>query len=946
MQHQKPALRRASRYVSRITIAALFLAVSTAALPAFSDTPDDQYKYASELYGQKLYSLAAQNLKKFVDANPTHPQAKIAAYQYAAAIYRTDKNNQGPDYAAAAAAYESALQKYTDAPANIMSAARFELGEAYFFLDKPEKSVAPLVEFLKNPGAGQDATDKAAWANYYIGKGRQAQKDFKGAKAVFERIRDNYAESDPPAADAVMELGVMAMDDNKPAEAVTAFQTVITKYKQSDSVSEAKVRLADALAAGGKTEEARAAYKTALADPKSGDYKADLLIGQAGVDFTAKNWADAAQGYNQALSALKTDDKRRSTIQLRLGNSQYNAKNYDAAVAAYAPLTASKDAVLGANALYFTAASQFAQNKFAEAAANYGKVLDNFPNSDLAPKAALRMGDSWAQAKNPVKAAEAYKIVLTKYEKSEQATDAKNGIAFLAGTSGAAIENVIKDLPASTIGGAKLQLAQAAFDKEDWTKAAQLAQGVADAKPDAETQETALNLVARAKLNSKDASAADAFRKQIMAFPKGKLAGEAKLGLAWALEDQEKWADAENAAREATTLLTGDLKDNAQLTLARTQYYGGKSKEAAASFALVENAKDKAIAAQAAQGGAFALEKQEQWQSAADRWAKYAALSTEPKAKSEALFHQGYALSKAKNNGALAAFEAAIAADPKGDFAAEALYESAWLLHDQKSADEAARWSRLATDFPNSKRAADALYQQGELALAAQKWDDAADFYRRAAEKGGDNAPRANYQLGTALYNAQKWADAATAFDKAGESKVKTAFAPEAPYWAADSYRRAGKLPEAAARYEIFVNNVENNNNPTPIELKNYLPAARLGWGQSVNDPAKAATIFQAAIAKADAKADNATKAELQFRLGEALFNQKKYSEAALPLAIAASDDNKNAIWSPQAQWLAAQALENSGAKGDAVVLYRKLAERQPATEWTTKAQQKVKELG
>lgn len=919
-------------------IVSLLLLLSSS-LPAFCDTPDEQYKYASELYANKLYSLAAQSLKKFVDANPTHPQAKIAAYQYAAAIYRTDKNNQGPDYAAAASAYETALQKYADADPKIVGAARFELGEAYFFLDKPDKSIAPLVEFLKNPGAGQDATEKAAWANYYIGKGRQMQKDLKGAKTVFERIRDNYAESDPPAADAVMELGVMAMEDNKPAEAVTAFQTVINKYGKSEAVPEARVRLADAFAAAGKPEEARAAYKAALTDPKTADWKADLLLGQAGVDFTQKNWAAAAQGYTQVLNALKADDKRRATVQLRLGNSHYNAKNYEAAITAYAPILGNKEATLGANALYFTAASQFAQNKFADAAANYAKVVEGFPASDLASKAALRMGDAWAQAKNPVKAAEAYKIVLTKYEKSDQAADAKNGIAYLAGTSGAAIENVIKDLPNSVIGGAKLQLAQAAFDKEEWAKAAQLAQSVADAKPDADTQETALNLVARAKFSAKDAGAAEAFRKQIAAFPKGKLAGEAKLGLAWALEDAEKWADAETAARDASTLLTGDLKDNAQLTLARVQYYGGKNKEAVTSFAAVEGAKDKAIVTQALQGGAFALEKQEQWQSAADKWAKFAALSGEPKTKSEALFHQGFALAKIKNNGALAAYDAAIAADPQGDFAAEALYESAWLLREQKSADEAARWARLERDFPNSKRAGDALYQQGEVALAAKKWDDAAGFYRRAAEKGGDLAPRANYQLGTALYNAQKWADAATAFDKSGEAKVKTAFAPEAPYWAADSYRRAGKLTEAATRYEAFVNNIEGNVASVPTELKTYLPAARLGWGQSVSDPVKAVTIYQAALPKAE----GAVKAELQFRLGEALFKQKKYDEAAPLLALAALDEKTT--WAPQAQWFAAQSLENTGAKGDALALYRKLVARQPATEWTTKAQERIKAL-
>ena len=117
------------------------------------------------------------------------------------------------------------------------------------------------------------------------------------------------------------------------------------------------------------------------------------------------------------------------------------------------------------------------------------------------------------------------------------------------------------------------------------------------------------------------------------------------------------------------------------------------------------------------------------------------------------------------------------------------------------------------------------------------------------------------------------------------------------------------------------------------------MPSARLGWGQSVNDPAKAETIYKSALANAE----GAVKSELQFRMGEALFNQKKYAEASPLLALSALDEKS--AWAPQAQWLAAQSLENTGAKGDALVLYKKLAALQPANEWTTKAQAKVKEL-
>ena len=263
-------------------------------------------------------------------------------------------------------------------------------------------------------------------------------------------------------------------------------------------------------------------------------------------------------------------------------------------------------------------------------------------------------------------------------------------------------------------------------------------------------------------------------------------------------------------------------------------------------------------------------------------------------------------------------------------------------MHEAKdSAQEAARWARLEKQFPTSKLAPEAIFQQGEIALAAQKWDDAAAAYRRVLDKHAQSelAPRASYQLGTALYSAQKWADAATAFDKAGAATAKERFAVEAPFWSAESYRRAGKLGEAATRYETFVKNLEANA-AAPDDLKDYLPAARLGWGQSVNDAARAAEIYQPALASAKGK----TKVELALRLGEALHKQGKYPEAIQHLVSVATGAAESE-WGAQAQWLAAESLEKTGAKGDALALYRRLAERQPATDYTTKAQAKVKEL-
>lgn len=901
-----------------------------------ADTPDEQYHQASELYNSHLYSTAAQELKRFLDANPTSPSVPTAAFQWAGAVYRTE-GTAGVDYPAAIKAYEWALQKYPKAPANILAAARFELGEAYYLSQKPQKAVAVLTGFLQNPGTDAQASTRAGWANYYLGKSYSDLNQPAPARATFETVRSKFAAT-PAAPDAFLELGLLNLDAGKNAAAITLFSELRAKFPDSQAAPEARVHLGEAQLSAKNYDAARETLRAALNDAKAADFKTDVLQDLAVADFAQKKWDEAAQSYAALLQNLPPDDARRPEVQLQRGNAFFNARNWAAALESYAPLLKSS-AKTGAPALYFSASSLSAQSKFAEAAALYRQLLASFPTDALAPKAALRLGDALADAKDISGAAQAYKVVLTRFPGSDSAKAAQGALSDLAGTAGAgeAVESALRDLPASATSNARLRLAQAAFDRGDFSKSAQLASLVADAKPDATTTENALYLVGSAKLNAHDSgAAASAFARQVAAFPKGQLAAQGQLGLAWAFEDQKKWAQSEGAARAALSAGGGN---RAQLALANALLNGGKFAPAVAAFAEVEKSSDKTFAAQGAQGSALALEKQNLWREAAAKWNRRAALVSENDAKSRAFLRQGLALGKAKNAAqAQLAFDAAVSASPKSETGAQALYEAAWMAHDlQQSEVERARWTRLEVEFPASKLAPEAVFQGGELALNAKKWDEAATLYARLLEKypKDELAPRANFGLGTALYNAQKWTEAAAAFDKIGASKEQ--FSLEAPFWAAESFRKAGNPTEAGPRYARFVKAVEGDAN-APAPLKERLPAARLGWGQSLSTPALAAAVYAPALALAKGK----TKSELGFRLGEAFTKQEKWAQALPVLLPVATSDNP---WRTGAMWLAAQSLEGTGAKADALALYAKLSKMQPSDEWTQKAAARAKEL-
>jgi TolA-binding protein len=390
----------------------------------------------------------------------------------------------------------------------------------------------------------------------------------------------------------------------------------------------------------------------------------------------------------------------------------------------------SRDAKVLPTALYWNANTLRALNRHNDAAASYRRLLSEYSNHALAPRAALRLGDTLADASDAGGAAEAYRVVLTKYAKTDAAREAQEALVALAsGAVGdssataqggnAALEQVLRALPAGpATSNAQLKLAQAAYAGGNWTRAAQLAQTAIAGKPDAATAENARYLLASAKLRGGDATgAATAFRAQLTAAPQGALAAQARLGLAWALLEAKKWSEAEAAARAASTSQakgTAAVREQARLALGEALLRGGKAKDALTVFASASQSANKETAAQGAYGAALSLEAQKQWGAAGAQWSKLASLTTENSAKARAYFQQAGA-GQSQAGSSLAAFDKAISIDPKGELAARALYESAWAAHDLKqAAQETARWTRLANEYSNSSFAAEANLQRGE----------------------------------------------------------------------------------------------------------------------------------------------------------------------------------------------------------------------------------------
>lgn len=936
--------------LQRMALCLLVVATTLAPTgPTWADTPDEQFELATGIFQRQSWELAADKLREFLQANPRHPKAKFAAYQLGAALYRAHDKNGDIDFAAAAAAYQNALNNYPDP--KLAPPANFELGDAYFNLKQYEKAIAAHSEFLKSA----PPADKSAQARYWIGESYYALGKSEPARAAYAQVVADYPKSDV-APFAQYSLGLIAADTGRHADAAAAFAAVIERFPNSEVVGESRLRLADALLAQNRFDAARDRYQALVADPGAAQWKSEAMVGLADAQFGLKDWPAAAASYSNAQAALKPDDSRQKTLRQRQGDAWFNAKDYDKAIAAYTPLADSADAKAAPAALYWLASSLRARQRYADAATRYNQLLTRYPKDPLASKAALHLGDAYADAHDTAHAVAAYKTVIAQYADSDAAREATKALVDLAGAvagSGAAndpgrteLEHALESLPAGPESSdAQLRLAQAAFAREDWSKAIDLAQASLKGKPAPAVAENALYLIGSAKLRAHDAGAAAAFRQQVAAYPAGKFAVEGNLGLSWALLDAKNWSGAEAAARAGLAAgAKGELLARTQLALGEALLRAGKPADASSVFSQVTA--DGAMKENALQGGAVAAEGAKQWNDAATRWGQLAALTKDMPLRALAFRRQGTALVQAKNpQAAQAAFDSALAADPKGETGARALYESAWVAHDLKS-DEAARWAKLGTDFPTSTYAAEALFQQGEAQYAAKAYAPAAAAYRTLTERFPTHklAPAAWYQQGSALYQAGSYAEAQAAFDKAAATRSE--YAVEASYWAADSARRAGQLPAARSRYETFIQAAVAADATTDDgkRIQALLPQARLGLGQALaaaGETGRAAELYRAGLNGAR----GTTAAELNYRLGETLMQEKNWKEAAaqflkVVISFAGSE------WAPRAQWQAAQALEQSGDTTAAIKEYKDMAAAQPATEVTAKAQERLKALG
>ncbi len=270
--------------------------------------------------------------------------------------------------------------------------------------------------------------------------------------------------------------------------------------------------------------------------------------------------------------------------------------------------------------------------------------------------------------------------------------------------------------------------------------------------------------------------------------------------------------------------------------------------------------------------------------------------------------------------------------DDKLDPAATRAYAvAAGLQNKQLYAQAGQRWQKFLQTYPNDPRLPNAHNHLGTCQLQDGKYADAVTTFRVILTKYPkfESLDATRFNLGLALYNigldSKKPADlqlAAKAFAELAGKFPKSKHAPAALYYQAECLYQAGNLAEAEAGYRKVI---------AAYPASDLLPEVHYALGttqQELGKDKEAILTFKDLLRKfpKDRKA-----AEARLRLGQSLFKQKLYAEAAACFGQAATvPDFADADF---AQMQQAHCLYEQNQLAQAAALYEALPRKFPKSK-------------
>jgi TolA-binding protein len=322
-----------------------------------------QYALAWTHFKQRRFAPAARRFRAVVQADGGLPDADIP--------YRQDARLRLADCYFALKRYEDALAAYDQVRGTGTDYALYQAGKALYFADRPAKALSRLQRFVERTPDSPFRPD----ALYRLGDIHFQQQRYSEARAAFQRLL-KAAPDGERAPSAQYAIGDAYYNAGQMENAVSAYRAVLETYPQSTVANEAASSLFFALSAAGQQDRGEAIIAD-IADATSSQALTDRLR------------------YQRARAAYQRGASSRA---LRLFRGFVR--------------TASSPALVP-NAYYYLGLLYADLDQTDEAQNYLQQLTEQYPDSEYAPEAGIRLGEIHLTRGAYAEAAAAYRAAAT-----------------------------------------------------------------------------------------------------------------------------------------------------------------------------------------------------------------------------------------------------------------------------------------------------------------------------------------------------------------------------------------------------------------------------------------------------------------------------------------------------------------------------------------------------
>ncbi len=301
------------------------------------------FKLAINLYNDRLYDLAQEQLKQFIAAYPAAPQGIEARFTLGLTQLQ--------------------LKQYDEARLTFQTFA---------------------LTYQDNPRAPE------AWWN--VGEAYAAMGNNKEAALAFERVKVFHPRS-KIAADALLRAAAYFRRAGERDNARRLLRIILQEYSSSGAVVEARTQLAQIYFEEGSLDLARQELKRVIDGDPSAEARAQALLILSNIHQDMGRADQAQEGYQEIITRYKTSGALQGALvnQARLfeatGKHAEAIENLKKALA----VPQGADSALSKEALVLMGDASLAANSPANAVASYRRYVESFPTDPRVPDVLLRL---------------------------------------------------------------------------------------------------------------------------------------------------------------------------------------------------------------------------------------------------------------------------------------------------------------------------------------------------------------------------------------------------------------------------------------------------------------------------------------------------------------------------------------------------------------------------